>query len=205
MVLRRAAPCRMGQVAVGFDGLLAGSVQGGGRADAGDLGDEGTGAQLAGRLHPGLIAWRARRASLPRALLAWEGPRPYDRHVLLAVLLAVQAAASPAAPPAATPPPAPARPTDWPFRLFSPDDYPAAALRTRAEGRVVYRLEIRPDGRVGRCDVRISSGSAALDQSTCRIVRARARFPVARDGEGNPVPDSREGEVVWRLEGEERE
>ena len=119
--------------------------------------------------------------------------------VLLSLLLAqaTATASAPAAAADATPPP----PTAWPFRLFSDDDYPAAALRGREQGRVVYRVTIGPDGRVSGCDVRISSGSRALDAATCRIVRSRARFTVARDGAGRPVPDTRDGDVLWLLPG----
>jgi protein TonB len=107
-----------------------------------------------------------------------------------ALLLAAQAA---------VPPPPPPAPTDWPFSLVTGDDYPAAALRAGDEGKVRYRLEIGTNGRVSACAVTDSSGSAPLDQATCRIVTRRARFAPARDGDGNAVPDSREGEIVWRL------
>lgn len=113
--------------------------------------------------------------------------------LLLAALLQAAQGAAPA--PAPSPPP----PTDWPFNLFTSDDYPARAMRGDEQGRVGYHLEIRPDGRVGRCTINRSSGSAALDERTCRIVSARARFAPARDSEGNAVPDSRDGEVTWRL------
>jgi protein TonB len=120
--------------------------------------------------------------------------------MLAAFLLAVQAATPPqypAPPPAA---PAPTPPTDWPpAGLFSDDDYPAAALRAGDEGLVRYRIEIGASGRVSNCAVTGSSGSAALDQATCRIVRTRTRFTPARDGAGNAVPDAREGEISWRL------
>lgn len=114
---------------------------------------------------------------------------------LLATILAAQAAGTPAAP-AAPPPPTP---TDWPFRLFTQDDYPARALRGGEQGRVAYRLEIGPNGRVSACTIRRSSGSTALDDTTCRIVRTRARFTPARDSAGNAVPDARDGEVIWQL------
>jgi protein TonB len=128
---------------------------------------------------------------------------------LLALLLAAQPA-RPARPPArspAAPAPsaAPPAPTAWPFRRFSDDDYPAAALRGQQQGRVVYRVEIGPDGRVSGCEIRRSSGSAALDAATCRIVRSRARFTPARDSAGRPVADHREGDVLWRLRREEEE
>lgn len=117
------------------------------------------------------------------------------------VLILAQAAAPPAATPApaAAPPPAPSRPTDWPFRALTGDDYPARALREEAQGRVAYRLEIGADGRVANCTVRESSGYASLDTATCAIIRRRARFTPARDSEGNAIPDSREGELFWQL------
>ena len=119
---------------------------------------------------------------------------------LLAALLAVQS--GPAAP-AAIPPAAGTvaiRPTDWPpIGLFTDDDYPAGALRGEHQGLVRFRLEIGPDGRVSNCTIRSSSGSSSLDERTCRILRTRSRFVPARDSEGHPVPDTRDGEVTWRL------
>ena len=40
---------------------------------------------------------------------------------------------------------------------------------------------------------------SALDASTCRILRARARFTPARDPSGNPVADEYFGQLAWRL------
>jgi len=136
-----------------------------------------------------------------------------------AVLLALLLSAPPlplsglqtAPPPAPPPPPArpapsgPPLPTEWPFRRFSADDYPAAALRGDEQGFVAYRLEIGPDGRVSDCAIRRSSGSASLDAATCRIVTTRSRFNPARDSEGRHVPDYRDGWVTWRLGREEGE
>lgn len=81
----------------------------------------------------------------------------------------------------------------------SDDDYPASALRNREEGRVSFRLAVGPDGRVAECVVTSSSGSAALDDATCRIMRSRARFTPARDSRGNPIADTVSSWVTWRL------
>jgi len=113
--------------------------------------------------------------------------------------LALLLAAAQPAPARPAPDAAPPRPTAWPFRDFSDDDYPAAARRAGEQGRVVYRVEIGPDGRVSGCAVRWSSGSASLDAATCRIVSRRARFAPARDSAGRPVPDRRDGDVLWVL------
>ena len=108
------------------------------------------------------------------------------------------------APAAAAAPPGPPRPTDWPFRRFSADDYPAAAFRAEQQGFVAYRLKkIGPDGRASNCTILQSSGSAALDNSTCRIVRSRSRFTPAQDSAGRHVPDYRDGWVTWRLRDEQ--
>jgi protein TonB len=125
--------------------------------------------------------------------------------LLLAAFLAAQSGAVPTATPAvpapAITPPAPV-PTDWPFR-FAPDDYPAAALRNHEQGTTRYRVEIGAEGRVTNCAITGSSGSALLDQTTCRIVSRWARFAPARDSAGNLVTDSREAEVSWRIGGDD--
>lgn len=120
------------------------------------------------------------------------------RLLALALLAAVPAPAL--AQPPAQPPPAPPRPSSWPWGLFSADDYPAAALRAEEQGQVSYRLTIGPDGRVSDCAIRGSSGSAALDAATCRILSRRARFVPARDPAGIPVPDSRDGRIDWVIQ-----
>ena len=123
--------------------------------------------------------------------------------LLLAAILAVQGGGARAARPAAPPPAAtvPGPPTEWPFR-FHDFDYPAAATRNEEEGTTRYRVEIGPDGRVARCTIIGSSGSSALDQTTCRIVMRRARFTPARNRAGKPVRDTREAEVTWRMDEE---
>lgn len=118
--------------------------------------------------------------------------------LLLAAIFAAQGTATPAVPPSTGSQP----PTEWPFR-FQDDDYPAGAMRGDEQGTTRYRVEIGTDGRVARCSITGSSGSASLDTTTCRIVARRARFTPARDSAGNAVPDARDGEVTWRMEGGE--
>ncbi len=111
-------------------------------------------------------------------------------------------------PPAVTPPPPPPPPvrTVPPQRAranlnsyFSADDYPAAALRGNDQGTTGFSLTIGPNGRVTECSVTSSSGSAALDAATCRILRSRARYTPARDSAGNPTSGRDSGRVTWRL------
>ncbi len=85
---------------------------------------------------------------------------------------------------------------------FSTDDYPASALRGNEQGTTGFRLTIGPNGRVTDCPVTSSSGSSALDQATCRILRSRARYTPARDSSGNPASGTDSGRVTWRLPSE---
>lgn len=82
---------------------------------------------------------------------------------------------------------------------FSTDDYPADAVRRRAEGTVSFRLEIDPTGRVVGCTITRSSNDASLDSATCAILRARAQYQPARGENGRPIASIDTGRVTWRL------
>jgi protein TonB len=114
---------------------------------------------------------------------------------------------APPAPPAPPPPPPPPRRVE-PARAranlasyVSNDDYPASALRNEEEGTTGFRLTVGADGRVTNCVVTSSSGSAALDNATCRIMRSRARFTPARDSNGNNTTDTVNARITWRIQG----
>lgn len=83
--------------------------------------------------------------------------------------------------------------------LFSQEDYPASALRAGEQGTVRFRVSVDPSGRVSDCTVLTSSGSSALDSTTCRLLRSRARFTPATDKSGKAIPDSVESSVTWSL------
>jgi protein TonB len=83
--------------------------------------------------------------------------------------------------------------------LFSTDDYPQSAIRNEEQGTTAVRLSIGPDGRVSGCDITASSGSSALDNATCNILRRRARFTPAKDQAGNPITDSYSQRIRWEL------
>lgn len=117
--------------------------------------------------------------------------------------------AAPPAPPAPPPaPPAPPRvaenvkPKSNPGSWFSDDDYPPAARRAEAQGRVSVSLTVGASGRVTDCRVTASSGNSDLDDATCRLARSRGRFTPAKDASGNaiestfPLPG-----VRWKLQG----
>jgi len=84
--------------------------------------------------------------------------------------------------------------------LFSADDYPADAADRNEQGTTQVAVTVGTDGRVHRCSVVVSSGSASLDGATCRIIATRARFSPAHDRHGHPVAATFPQSVTWRLE-----
>lgn len=111
---------------------------------------------------------------------------------------------TPRAPPAPPAPPAPrvsqaAKAKGNLLALFSNDDYPASALRNEEQGTTAVRLTIGPDGRVSDCAITSSSGSSALDNATCNILRRRARFTPAKDQAGNPISDTHSQRIRWEI------
>jgi protein TonB len=113
------------------------------------------------------------------------------------------------APPAPPPPPPPPPRGGYPatratpvvplHTLFSADDYPAAALRAEEEGLAAFKMTIDKEGRMTGCEITSSSGSASLDSTTCRLIRARARFRPARNARGKKMADVVYGRILWRF------
>jgi TonB family protein len=120
---------------------------------------------------------------------------------LAACLLAyvVPAAAAEPAPVAAPEPSTAARATANLASLFSDKDYPAEALRNEEEGIVAFRLAVGADGKPTQCSITATSGSASLDDATCRILMERARFTPARDAQGKPTTDEVSGRINWKM------
>lgn len=79
-------------------------------------------------------------------------------------------------------------------------DYPRAARRAEIEGTVIGEVTIGTNGRVRDCQVTRSSGSAELDETTCRLIVKRFRYAPARDARGEPVEEIRSWRQVWWLE-----
>jgi len=106
---------------------------------------------------------------------------------------------------------------------FSPRDYPQEALVKRQQGGVGFQLDIDPNGLPSDCHVIQTSGSKILDDRTCTIMMARARFrPIAvakprvrkgrkgqaaavmADGSGPPAAVFKHI-MMWRLPGKQAE
>ena len=83
--------------------------------------------------------------------------------------------------------------------LFLATDYPAEALAQGAQGSTTVHLKVSEVGRVGRCVVERSSGNAALDRATCRVITSRGRFRPAVDAAGRPVASIYPSTIHWLL------
>ena len=83
--------------------------------------------------------------------------------------------------------------------LVTANDYPRVALVNGQQGSVTVRVKIDRSGLVTSCKVVISSGHQALDEQTCALYRARARFEPATDRRGRPVESSYKQKTTWRL------
>lgn len=84
---------------------------------------------------------------------------------------------------------------------FRSADYPPRALWSRTQGRVVLRITVTADGRAGDCAVVATSGDAGIDERSCRVVMARARFRRALDAAGAPVAIPAIFTVTWMIPG----
>jgi protein TonB len=87
------------------------------------------------------------------------------------------------------------RPGDW----ASDNDYPTRALQLGQEGITGFHLTLGTDGKVTNCDITKSSGSPELDKTTCDLMRRRARFTPAMDGDGNPTTGNYTSSVRWQI------
>lgn len=82
--------------------------------------------------------------------------------------------------------------------LIQRADYPPLAMIDDVQGATGFVVDVDASGRPQRCAVAQSSGSALLDQTTCRLLLRRARFaPAVRGGEA--VPGQYRSRVQWRL------
>lgn len=85
-------------------------------------------------------------------------------------------------------------------RWFGPDSYPPEALRNQEEGTVRVAVVVDAEGAPTGCSVTESSGSAALDQGTCRIFLDHVRFRPGTDSNGRAISSTWPGSVRWSLE-----
>ena len=107
---------------------------------------------------------------------------------------------APPPPPKPPPPPRQAEPKSLVGSLqglITSEDYPPSALDNNEQGTVNVQLTVGPSGRVTGCSP--SGGPSSLQQATCRLLTARARFSPAQDANGNAVTSSTSARITWRI------
>lgn len=78
-------------------------------------------------------------------------------------------------------------------------DYPREAADLGAQGAVGVRYVVGVDGRVPSCRVTRSSGNAALDETTCRLIMERFRYKPGHDARGRPFEATIVETEYWIL------
>lgn len=76
-------------------------------------------------------------------------------------------------------------------------DYPEAAARRSENGIVSVALDVSADGRVTSCEITEGTGSASLDERTCALFKARAKFDPAMDESHRAIPAQFRTAVAW--------
>jgi TonB family protein len=82
---------------------------------------------------------------------------------------------------------------------YHASDYPAAALRTATQGRVILRITVTADGRAADCAVVATSGNAQIDAISCQVAMRNGRYRPALDASGQPATIATVFTVTWRL------
>jgi TonB family protein len=85
--------------------------------------------------------------------------------------------------------------------IFTTDDYPGSAIRNNEQGTAGVRFWIGTDGRVSDCQVVEKSGSKTLDDKTCAIIEARARYTPALNKNGEVIRSIGYQRIRWELPG----
>jgi protein TonB len=83
---------------------------------------------------------------------------------------------------------------------ISDRDYPRGAAENHVSGRVSVIYTIETDGRATHCAITRSSGSAELDETTCRLIEQRFVFEPSRDRYGQPVRARMVQDHEWDVE-----
>ena len=79
-------------------------------------------------------------------------------------------------------------------------DYPRSASVAKQGGTVTAHFSVGTDGRVSKCRIVKSSGNAAIDAATCRLIEQRFRYEPARNRAGQPISDVTGWQQTWWLE-----
>ena len=88
----------------------------------------------------------------------------------------------------------------WRSGTIRDRDYPRTASAAKVGGDVEVRFTIQPSGRVTGCRVTRSSGEAALDATTCRLIEERFGFKPAINAAGQAIASAYGWRQSWWLE-----
>lgn len=83
--------------------------------------------------------------------------------------------------------------------VINPANYPFNAKGRGDEGRVQYRVAIDAAGVVTGCTIVTPAAAATLNQPTCDLILAKARFTPARDLRGRAIASTYTRAVNWML------
>jgi protein TonB len=102
-------------------------------------------------------------------------------------------------PPPPTFDPISAKPKNRISNWVTTDDYRDSWISRDMTGIARFKLSVSVSGKVQDCQIVSSTGHKALDKATCKLVKRRARFNPARDGNGDKVAGSFTQSVRWKI------
>lgn len=95
--------------------------------------------------------------------------------------------------------PVAAAPRGNPGNWVTNNDYRTSWINRGYEGVASFTLSVDASGRVSGCTITSSTGHAALDEATCRLLESRGRFDPAKDSSGNTVSGSYRSSIRWTI------
>ncbi len=90
-------------------------------------------------------------------------------------------------------------PANHPGSWVTNEDYPVRAIIEEREGISGFLLTIDTKGLPTNCTITSSSGSADLDEATCQLLMARARFTPGHDAKGMPTGGTYSNRIRWQI------
>lgn len=95
--------------------------------------------------------------------------------------------------------PVAASPRGNPSNWITTADYRSTWIRRELTGTARFTLQIDASGKVSDCRITGSTGHAALDQATCRLIEARAVFDPAKGTDGSVTAGTYSSSVNWQI------
>lgn len=90
-----------------------------------------------------------------------------------------------------------ATPLVSPLTWLKPDDFPTQPLMSGKSALVRFRLTVDSDGSPTDCAVQSATLGPKYAETTCSLLKARAKFNPARDKDGKPTASYYTSTVSW--------